>query len=284
LPLPLAAVQAEAEKPVAEAAPVLNDSGNRYGEQRRPWDLMLGYRTWFSWGHSEDLALGTSLFKFRETYSTVHEFNIDAAWQRLVARVDLGFGDFDNGYFQIEETITGETEPSVDLAGDDLFYVTADLGYRLLQRGDLRCRGCAVDLLAGYQHWQETYVPANPPTPSADEYTWDAVRLGVRGLARRDRLLFQGRFMVSPYAHFTTEAFGLTFVEEAGAFRAEADRSWGLMSDFSVNYQVWRNLALELGYQVFYLDSGPGTYGSTDDFQGSRHVRHGILLGVNWRF
>lgn len=267
---------AEDAKP-AEPAPLVGTPlWEAVNDGPRPWQLLLGYRTWFSWGNAEDLAFGNSLFKFRDTYSTVYEFNADAAWNRLVGRVDLGFGSIDDGYFQDEDTFTSTSDPQFPLLEDDLFYVTVDGGFRLFCRGDLRCRGCALDVLAGYQYWRETYVPVfTDGSTFSDTYTWNSARVGVRGLLSRNRLFLQGRFMVVPYAHFQSET---------DSFLIEADGSWGVMSDFSASYRVWRDLSLELGYQVFYLDSGPGDIDGQPDFQGARHVRHGILLGAHWRF
>jgi hypothetical protein len=243
-------------------------------------ELQLGYRSWFSWGSAEDLAFGNSLFQFRDTYSTVHEFNIDAVWNRLVSRVDLGFGGVDHGYFQIEDPASG---PRFPLDGNDLFYVSGDVGFRLLQCGDPCRGGGALDLLVGYQHWRETYFendPANPEGPAfTDTFYWDSVRIGGRGQLRRERWQAQARFLVSPYTHFANHTSSATLA---------ADGGWGLWSDVSVSYRLWKNLAVELGYQVFFLESASGTIdigtGPTPDFQGAEHVRHGILLGVNWRF
>lgn len=242
--------------------------------------LQLGYRTWFSWGNADDLAFGNSLFKFRDTYSTVHEFNLDAVWNRLVSRVDLGFGGIGNGYFQIEDPASG---PQFPLDGNDLFYVSCDVGFRLLQRGNPRSRGSALDVLAGYQHWRETYFendPANPQGPAfTDSFYWDSVRVGVRGQLSRERWQTQARFLASPYTHYASHTTSATLAADGGR---------GLMSDLSVSYRLWKGVAVELGYQVFYLDSGSGSIdignGPTPDFQGARHVRHGILLGANWRF
>lgn len=264
-----------AEEPPA----LLTESGETCCEcdggcSAKPWQVMLGYRTWFSWGNADDLAEGISRFKFRDTYSTIYEFNVDAAWNRLVSRVDLGFGGL-QGNFREEDTSTGDNTPLENLIGDDVFYVTTDFGYRVVRRGDLHCRGCAVDFLVGYQHWQERYDFGPGNVDNLDEYRWDSVRVGLRGLAARDRLLLQGRFMVVPYAHFESET---------ARFLIKADGSWGLMTDFSASYRFWKDLSLELGYQAFFLDSGPGSFDGAPDFQGSRHVRHGILLGLNWRF
>lgn len=244
------------------------------------WQLQVGYRAWFSWGNADDLAFGNSLFKFHDTYSTVHEFNVDAVWNRLVARVDLGCGDINNGYFQIADPANG---PRFPLDGNDLFYVSCDVGYRLFQRGDLLCRGGALDLLVGYQHWRETYFendPTNPEGPAfSDTFLWDSVRLGVRGHLCRDRWQVQARFLVSPYTHFSNHT---------STARLAADGGWGLMSDLSASYRLWKGLAVELGYQVFYLDSASGTIdigsGPTPNFQGAQQVRHGVLVGLNWRF
>ncbi len=280
---PLARAETPADSPVLAGQPLL-DGG--FAEDRshcdpaRAGQLQVGYRAWFSWGSADDLAFGNSLFKFRDTYSTVHEFDIDAVWNRLVSRVDLGFGDIDNGYFQIADPASG---PRFPLGGNDLFYVSCDVGYRLLQCGDPRCDGGALDLLVGYQHWRETYFvndPGNPEGPAfTDSYYWDSVRVGVRGQVRHDRWEAQARFLVSPYTQFTNHTTSATLT---------ADGGWGLMSDLSASYRLWKGLAVELGYQVFYLESGSGTIdignGPTPDFQGARHVRHGILLGVNWRF
>lgn len=278
---------ARAEPP--PAFPVLADQSNldaivaegcTHGTTAQTGQLQLGYRPWFSWGSAEDLAFGNSLFKFRDTFSTVHEFNIDGVWNRLVSRVDIGFGGIANGYFHIENPASG---PRFPLDGNDLFYVTCDVGFRVFQSGDQRSGGGALDLLVGYQHWRETYFendPANPEGPSfTDTFYWDSVRVGGRGQLRGERWQAQARFLVSPYTHFANHTSSASLAAESG---------WGLMSDVSASYRLWKELAVELGYQVFYLRSGSGTIdigkGPTPDFQWAELVRQGILLGVSWKF
>jgi hypothetical protein len=280
---PLARAEMPADAPVFAGQPTLDAV---FAEDCSPCapartgQLQVGYRAWFSWGSADDLAFGNSLFKFRDTYSTVHEFNVDAVWNRLVSRVDLGFGDINNGYFQIADPTSG---PRFPLDGNDLFYVSCDVGYRLLRCGDPRCCGGALDVLVGYQYWRETYLendPGNPEGPAfTDSFYWNSVRVGVRGQICQDRWQAQARFLACPYTQFTNHTTSATLA---------ADGGWGLMSDLSASYRLWKGLAVELGYQVFYLESGSGTIdissGPTPNFQGARHVRHGILLGVNWRF
>jgi hypothetical protein len=278
----------EGEEQPAAAAPALTDNScnpccNPCCETpccNDKFGLMVGYRTWFSWGNLDD-QVGSSLFKFRDTFSAVQEVNFDANWNRLIARLDLGIGGISDGSFR-NDTVGAPSGPTVEVEDDDLFYVTADFGYRLIKRGCLTgCnpKGCAVDALIGYQYWEETYEPSLAGvTIFTDEYSWKSIRVGGRAIAARGKLTLQGRVMAVPYTEFKSETDG------GFDYVIEANGGWGVFSDLSASYRIWRNLSAEVGYQVFYNQSDNGTIDNSPTFDGAEHVRHGVIVGLNWRF
>jgi hypothetical protein len=256
-------------------------------------ELTLGYRTWFSWAGSDDTVLldgVSSKFKFGGVYSTVYEFNTDAVWRdRWLLRVDIGFAAIDEGSFR--EVVTPADEPADapgDIESDGLFYVTADAGCRVFRRcrPDRQHLTAYLDLLAGYQNWRETYEPfSNTVAQFTDRYTWDSIRVGGRGVLETCRWTLQGRVLFVPWARFESNASpGAVNLD----YTIKADGGFGVMSDVTFSYWIGRGLALEAGYQVFHLGSGDGTFrtrrGFTAPFDEAHSTRHGILLGVNWRF
>lgn len=259
----------------------------------KPFQITLGFRTWFTQGNSDDTILtvdGPDQFRFRDVEATVYEFNIDAVLRnRFVARVDLGFATIDNGNFQERvPPADGPSDPPVAINNDDLFYVTADAGYRLFSRGGAGDAGpkLAIDAFVGYQHWQETYVLNNEVglAAASDKYTWNSVRLGMRGSLEAGRWTTQARIAYVPWTHFESRLVDNTGVE---GFTEKASGGQGVMADFTVSYRVWRGLSLDLGYQVFHLASEPGAFRFADGelpLDSAHSTRHGLLVGLNYRF
>jgi len=261
--------------------------------EARPLAVTLGFRTWFTTGSAHDVILddgAASAFRFRNLDAVVYEFNLDAVLrERFVARVDYGFGTMTSGRFQeVFTPATGPQTPPTDLGNDLLWYVTADLGYRLLQRGADGCgkRKCALDAFVGYQHWQEAYAIDDAAAGEFydDHYRWDSIRLGLRGQIEAGRWSAQARVAYVPWLHFDNPA---TSTVGFGDFLGQADGGQGVMADCTVSCRLGRGLALEVGYQVFHVaaDAGSfqaGTFSAPLTEAGA--TRHGLLVGLNYRF
>lgn len=261
----------------------------------KPFQVTLGFRTWFTRGNSDDaiqFATGAlNQFRFRDLEATVYEFNIDTVVQdRFVFRVDLGFATIDEGNFQSVTTPAAVPPASpIDIDNDDLFYMTVDAGYRLFSRGGAEACGArvAIDAFVGYQHWHETYIITSPLNVALldDKYTWNSVRLGVRGSLESGRWASQARVAYVPWTHFESRAIDLT--QTGGDYKEKADGGKGVMADFTVSYRVWQGLSLDVGYQVFHLSSERGSFrDATRDLpmEDAHSSRHGLLLGLNYRF
>jgi len=290
---PAAAVQPVDGAPAAATPPALPSENCCAPCCPKPFQITLGFRTWFTQGNSDDTILtadGPDQFRFRDVEATVYEFNIDAVLRnRFVARVDLGFGLIDDGNFQeIVPPADGPTLLPAAINNDDLFYVTADAGYRLFSRGDSAggCTKLAIDAFVGYQHWQETFVINNEVglALAADTYTWNSLRLGTRASLEAGRWATQARVAYVPWTHFESKVVNNSLVED---YKEKADGGQGVMADFTVSYRVWRGLSLDLGYQVFHLTSEPGSFRSAVSdipMENAHSTRHGLLVGLNYRF
>jgi len=257
----------------------------------KSWEITAGYRAWFSRGNASDIIPG-SRFQFRDLDATVHELNLDAVlFRSFLARIDFGFGTIEDGNFQAIGPAGGQvfTNPIV---GDELYHLSGDLGYRVLRGGDgwdnPECGSrWAVDVLAGYQHWEEKYTPIGTAgTLFADQYKWESIRIGGRASFQSGRFNAAARVQYIPWTHFTSVGTNtVTLVEN---FAIKADGGQGVTADFTVSYRIWRGLSVEAGYQIFHVTAGDGSFriGGVDasTFDRAISTRHGALVGLNYRF
>jgi ferredoxin len=284
--------------------------------------LAIGERIWFSYGRNfwnidaRTLTPPTiEQFKYHKLYSTVFETNLDAVTcDCFVAHLDIGAGRIDHGDFlfsalgEEDRRGGGSLTPIFDgdVKSDNLFYVTADVGYRLLCTGCGNCEGgckVTVDALVGYQYWRERDVASNlalafPPFTQINGLTFDLVtkrdnfRAGVRAAADIGcHTAINTRLMFVPWAEHEVELkqiFNGTLISTTSA------RGWGgfgVMWDVAGSYRITENLSAEVGYQLWFeeIDHGDtlkanGTLNSR--FQGGElsSFRHGALIGVSYRF
>lgn len=269
-----------------------------------------------------------SFLKWDDVDSTVVEFTGDALiFKRYILSADVGFGAISGGSLRAQSFLGdnktflfSESKSAAD--DDDLFYVNVDLGYRLVGCFPYSCSSfvqdkkpwVTIDLLIGYQHWRETYVATKGvqtkdpfgligflgPAPDqgkfiTDEFTWDSVRLGGRiGLSIGGKMSFRGRFMFVPWTHFELENIShqnTDVLKQDPSFKATARGGFGMLSDITLSYNVWRGLSIEGGFQYWDISSGDGTITArnlTGDtkapFNEANSTRWGAIIGINYRF
>ncbi|MDV2496608.1 MAG: hypothetical protein RX316_10445 [bacterium] len=244
--------------------------------------------------------------------STVVEINADVVFYDIfLLSSGVGFGSISDGTFRdrdwnsfgfiISDTIS-------DAESDDLLYFNIDTGIRMFQwEGPDQKRIGYIDFLIGYQQWRETFIATKtrdlfPGTRSIDqgkaiteEFKWDSMRVGLRvnfplfyGLGLR------GRSFVIPFTLFELEDIHhlRTDLKQDPSFETEAFGGVGYQLDYTLFYNFWEGLSVEVGYQIWDIVSGEddiiahsvtGT-DATQPFNQAESFRHGILLGINYNF
>jgi len=265
--------------------------------------------------------------KYDDVDSTVVEFNGDALlFKRYILSTDVGFGSISGGSDRYQDflgddktTLFSEEEATVD--GDDLFYVNVDLGYRIMYCCPYQFNAwdqdyeptATIDLLIGYQHWREKYVATKGvqtkdpfgafgfvgPFPDqgiaqTDEITWDSVRVGLRvkwNIFRK--LSFRGRLIFIPWTSFELESIYplRPSLKQDPSAKATASGGFGVQSDTTLSYNVWRGLSIEAGFQFWDIESGDGTItfrspaaDSRQPFNEANSRRWGAIIGINYLF
>jgi hypothetical protein len=284
-------------------------------------DLAIGSRAWFSWGRTEWNFAGIggvpniqSELKWRDADSVVAEFNVDACLvNRWVAKVDVGIGGIDDGHLRDTDFAADDREGitsdvKLPTTGDTTFYVTADFGYRLIDRAASdNCRRGIVDVLVGYQYWREDYdsvggvvrifPPGDPIPPGAvitESFTRHCVRVGARTrLDVSPDLAVQARLMFMPWSHTRIVDYHFQradFALPSGV--GKANGGFGVAFDTTVSYRVWKNLFVEAGYQLFHQRDDSGTLQilpaagtlPQQTINEVKSLRHGFTIGLMWHF
>jgi len=281
----------------------------------------IGQRTWLSTGESEFNIAGLggvpnilSELKWEKVDSTVVEFDANALlFERYSLNIGTGFGAIKGGTLR-DQDFAGNNRAqlvsdTISTAGDDaLFFVNVDFGYRVLTWAVRNNQPRSwLDLLIGYQHWQERYIATQtidvfPGTRTIDQgraltedFIWDSVRLGARSeiellpdlsLRARALLIPWTRFQLKDIHHLRPDLL------QDPSFAATTGGGVGGQLDATLSYRVWYNLSLELGYQWWRINSGEGTItartlGSgqvVQPFNGATTIRHGAIIGIHYRF
>jgi len=295
------------------------------------FSLLIGQRTWLSNGISDTSNAGLggvpnvlSFLKWDNVDSTVFQFTSDALiFKRYILSADVGFGAISGGSLRDQDFLGNNrtllfSESKSVADDDDLFYVNLDVGYRLMyccphrfswDAQNKKPRG-TLDLLIGYQHWREKYVAtegvqtqnlfgpigpfANQGKGITDEFTWDSVRMGFRVRSNlTNKLSFRGKVMFIPWTHFEEEDIHhfRTELKQDPSFKSTARGGFGVQTDTTLSYNVWRGLSIEAGFQYWDIGSGEGTQTTRtligdlkSPFNGANSTRWGAIVGTNYGF
>jgi hypothetical protein len=193
-----------------------------------------------------------------------------------------------------------------------VFYLTADIGYRLLSLGgdNGSCRpALSVDGLMGYQYAREKYVAANldklfsvPPYSTIPAGTVIPGTVGTEVWERNNiRVGFRGNYNLSADANVYSRLMFVPWGERtmtdnhllhSRVYKNKGDGGFGIFWDASISYRMWHGLSAEVGYQIWFEELGHGTTGVTAfgipvgvlPLKDLETFRHGVFAGFNWRF
>lgn len=275
--------------------------------------IELGGRVWATSGYSSrKIAAGgidrLSDLRFRGVDSLVSEVTVDVLWKRLVGLASVGGGFINDGVlidedFAVSGERIGRTRSSIE--DSHLFYASADIGARVVDWtiATAAARG-HVDLLLGYQYWQEHYVafgatgfPVTVPSgvkAILNEYEWHSLRLGARARVPIHRgLSLSVRGYVVPWTFLVIEDvhYLRSDLRRDPSFRDEADGGIGWQADGALQYAITPHLSVEAGFQYWKLNSAEGvdvaftTVGAfRQRLTEASTERYGPFIGVRWRF
>lgn len=275
--------------------------------------IELGGRVWPTSGYSSrKIAAGgidrLSDLRFRGVDSLVSEISVDVVWNRLVGLASVGGGFINDGVLIDEDFAASgariaRTRSTIE--DSHLFFASADIGGRVLDwtMPNATRRGY-VDLLLGYQYWQEHYVafgatgfPVSVPSgvkAILNEYEWHSLRLGAR-----TRVPIHGGFSLSlrgyvvPWTFLVIEDvhYLRSDLRRDPSFRDEADGGIGWQADGALHYAINQHLSVEAGFQYWKLNSAEGvdvaftTVGAfRQRLTEASTERYGPFIGIRWRF
>lgn len=281
----------------------------------------LGVRTWISTGRSSISYAGVggvpnvmSELHWRRLNNPVLEFSADTLWfDRLIMRADFGVGTAGTGRMRDQDfegsgrtLLASETTHRAD--ADNLYYFNLDLGWRVASWHGFRRHDAAlaIDALIGWQYWSEKYVarggtdlvPGDRVFPPGDvvasRFQWDSLRIGLRSLWQiNEQWSLDSRVFFIPYTEFenTDIHYLRTDLLRDPTFIDRACGGLGVMADVTLAWRIRPNLGLEVGYRVWDIRSTDGisvTRTPTGDIVSplnhAETIRHGVLLGMHWRF
>lgn len=304
-----------------------------FGEQatvaeEKNFSFLIGARAWLSTGKSDFTIAGPggvpdviSELVWDDVDSEVGELTAEALFfKRYVLSVDVGYGAIRDGTLEDRDFLgSGKTflfSESISIADDDdLYYGNVDLGYRILSwaERDDKPRS-SLDLLIGYQRWQETYIATRGfqtqdpfgligfvgPFPDqgraiTEEFTWDSLRVGLRAnIEDVPNWSLRARLLFVPWTHFELEDIHhlRTDLRQDPSFEATADGGFGVLFDATISYNSPWGLSIEAGYRYWDISSGNGTgtfhtVASGDaqqPFNEANSTRHGVIIGISYRF
>src|SRR5262245_29352053 len=278
----------------------------------------FGLRTWLSTGQSTISYAGIdgiphvmSDLRWRRLHNPMIELSGDSLWfDRLVVRADLGIGTSGRGHLSDKDFdvfgLTSDSEHPVNT--DNLYYFNFDLGCRIVSWRGFRNPDSflAIDALIGWQYWSEKYVardgidvfPGNRFFPPGDviasRFQWDSLRIGLRSFWQiHENWSLESRIFFIPYTEFENNDIHYlrTDLLRDPSFIDRANGGLGVMADLTLAWRILPHLSVEAGYRVWDIRSNDGisfTRTPTGDFVSPLNqactIRHGLLLGVTWRF
>ncbi len=314
---------AEAQEPATESRPKV--------------DLEIG--TWIStgetrWAHDASslsplLGNPTSQLTYKDVGTNVVELT-GKAWvtPKWFGRLNVGFAEIgggrliDDDYFAVDgRNPTSRTHSNIK--GDDMWYLNADLGRRILEfpysRGWL-------DLFAGYQFWYQRFtanglgqvacsnagqtvdldpgMPGTQPLCSPNDSLSDSIQV-ITNTASWHSIRMGGSTEYRLTRRFSVLGTGalipLSIIDNKDIHHLRNDLQQnpsismlgygiGANADVGVRLMLIKNLFLNAGYRVWWNRSIDGTvtfHGSTTEefpLEQFQSLRHGWTFGLNYTF
>ena len=283
------------------------------------WTVSIGANVWFSngdsrWEHEIPIfpgVSGGSRLTFRDVTSKIASVDADVLlWNRVVLTASGGWGQTDSGDLIDEDFIVGTNFSRTRSAIDDgrVYFANINAGIRLADWLDAEKRHGFVDLLVGYQWWQEKYeafgvvdflgftgdVPRNTKVIT-ETWTWHSLRVGGRaffpfpygiGVRASGFVMPWSSVEVEDVHHLRTD------LRQNPSIVLEATGGFGWQLEGAITYTFWRGLGVEAGYRHWKLEmkSGNATFRpvgggeSEQDLRKASTERGGPFVGLYWRF
>jgi len=285
----------------------------------------LGTRTWVTTGNTQmNFGVPPSInilseLRWRGVDSVVQEINAEFVWKGLVLTSSVGTGGISQGVlidddFSQDDRRGRFSHTRSSVTDDGLFYVNADLGFRLYE--ETPRRRYYTDIFVGYQYWHEKYVafgatgffdftpfgipivvdnvaPSNLKVITHD-YFWHSLRVGERmliplytglGLKVDTVILPWSSSRLEDVHHLRDD------LKKNPSFLSEAKGGFGVQLDGGLTWATWWGLSIEAGYRYWRIDSGGGdTFARalTGDIKEKLNKiiveRYGPYFGLQYRF
>jgi hypothetical protein len=283
------------------------------------WIASVGANVWFTkgdskWEHKVPFFPGTfggSRLTFRDVTSNIVSVDADLLlWRRLVLTAAGGWGTADGGELIDEDLITGvnfsRTRSSID--DGHVYFGNINAGFRIFDWVDHEKRHGFVDLLVGYQYWQEKYVAfgivdllgftGNAPTSTkviTETWTWHSLRVGGRtyfpfpyglGVRASGFVLPWSSVEVEDIHHLRTD------LRQNPSVVTDATGGFGWQLEGAITYTFWRGLGVEAGYRHWKvkITGGDTTFRPVGAAQSELNLkeasteRGGPFVGLYYRF
>ena len=285
----------------------------------------LGTRTWVTTGNTKfnfgvpPIINPISELRWRGVDSVVQEINAEFVLKGLVLTSSVGTGGISQGVlidddFSQDDRRGRFSHTRSSVTDDGLFYVNADLGFRLYE--ETPRRRYYTDIFVGYQYWHEKYVafgatgffdftpfgipivvdnvaPSNLKVITHD-YFWHSLRVGERmliplytglGLKVDTVILPWSSSRLEDVHHLRDD------LKKDPSFLSEAKGGFGVQLDGGLTWATWWGLSIEAGYRYWRIDSGAGdTFARllTGDIKEKLNKiiveRYGPYFGLRYRF
>jgi hypothetical protein len=197
------------------------------------------------------------------------------------------------------------TRSSID--DGSLYFGNVNAGARIFQWRDFEGRYGFLDILAGYQWWQEEYEAFGlsdelgfgdlPPSVKVitETWTWQSARIGARALVPFPYgFTVRGGVFYLPWSQVEVEDRHhlRPDLQQNPSIVLEGTGGSGWQAEVAVGYTFWKGLGIEAGYRFWEIkmDEGDisfrGIAGTSPDFgvEEIRTRRHGFFGALYYRF
>lgn len=243
--------------------------------------------------------------------------------KRLVIIATGGYGPLGSGTLRDQDWETGKPTCPTPTDCSDTFssvtdgyvaYASLDAGWRPLEwRFMENPMPGGLDLLVGYQFWQERYVSSgvvgmsggtninipNNVLAITQTNTWNSFRVGSRATVPvHSYVALRGHAFLVPWTHYQSDDIhhlrttGPQALAQDPSFRSFASGGLGVQLEGSLLIRIWRGLSAEAGYTYWDIKSGSGTVNAypaaggvvTEVLNQDNTRRQGIFFGLNYVF
>lgn len=301
-------------------------------------EIDVGFSGWVSQGRETSshnasalsplLGNPTSRLDYKKVSSNIVEGRVRLVHRTgILLRGQLGYGGVNGGTLIDDDYVSAAgatafgtsvsgahriSRTESPLTGNSLWYLNADLGYRVVE---FRERRGHVDAFVGYQAWRERFVATGfrqlectaPGTFCNEAGTtgfqgmpgitntsvWQSLRVGTEfQMEVTSRLMLTLEGVVMPYSHLVNEDIhhlrGDLRQDPSFAIKGAG---WGYALDGQIGYRILPALVANVGYRYWWtrvsaaeLTTYPIGLAASNSPAELRMVRQGVTFGLDYSF